>query len=464
MSVGIIRGKDNNLQGHVTIASVQTLSRAKRLAQIPDGRWDVVIADECHWAVSDSWLRVMDHVGVRDVDSSATAVGFTATLTRTDKRGLGDLWDEVCFTRDLQWAIDQGYLVPVTAQTVVVPDLHLEDVKIRNGDLADGDLGKAMAQAKAGPLVAAAYSELARDEKGELRRGICFTPSIELAESFMQDFRAAGIPTELVIGTTPREERQAKYAATVRGTNKVLMSVGVLTTGFDCPPVEVCVMARPTRSPGLYIQCVGRALRLSPETGKESALILDVVGVTNLGLASIVDLELSDPENEVPVGLDELKEPGAARVPGLVPDAPDQIGWAPVDPFNGLRSTVKTKTKRRTAWDVTSGGIPFLRSSSTFAEWIFLWDDGGAWTVGRKPKGSRAQKVASGLSFSDAVREAQALHPRGGRPGAPLMGPATDGQLDTLRRNGIPVHDGMTKDEASNLLDRCFASRALDIR
>lgn len=462
MSIGIIRGKDNELRGHVTVASVQTLSRTRRLHQVPIDRWDVVIADECHWSASDSWQRVMSYAGVNDPDRSTVSVGFTATLTRTDKRGLGDIWDEVCYLRDTRWAIEQGYLVPVTAQTVMIPDLHLEEVKVRNGDLADGDLGRAMAQAKAGPLIAAAYSEMARNEKGELRRGICFTPSIALAESFLLDFRAAGIPTELVIGSTPREERQAKYRATERGDNKVLMSVGVLTTGFDCPPVEVCVMARPTKSPGLWIQCVGRSLRPSPATGKTSALILDVVGASSMGLASIVDLELSDPEEDSPVLLDELSEDGAKRIPGVLPDAPDQVSWVPVDPFNGLVKS-KPKQKRRSGWGQTDRGTFFLHTSTSFTHLVFLWPEkDGRWTVGVKPKQGNASKVATHDTFAVAVKEAEALHPRGGRPPAPLVGPATPGQLRVMEQYGVPVYDGITKQAASEALNILFASRALD--
>jgi hypothetical protein len=463
MSIGIIRGKDNELRGHVTVASVQTLSRTRRLHQVPKDRWDVVVADECHWSASDSWQRIMTYAGVNDPERDTVSVGFTATLTRTDKRGLGDIWDEVCYLKDTRWAIEQGYLVPVTAQTVMIPDLHLEDVKVRNGDLADGDLGRAMAQAKAGPLIAAAYSDMARDENGELRRGICFTPSIALAESFLEDFRAAGIPTELVIGTTPREERQAKYRATERGDNKVLMSVGVLTTGFDCPPVEVCVMARPTKSPGLWIQCVGRALRPSPDTGKTSALILDVVGASSMGLASIVDLQLSDPEEEKAVLLDELTEEGVQRVPGILPDTPDQVSWVPVDPFNGLvKSKPKPKPKRRTAWARTNGGIFFLHTTPTFTDVIFLWPDGDAWTVGIKPRKGSASKVSTHDTFQVAVKTAESLHPRGGRPPSPLMGPPSEGQLRTMQMFGLPVHDGLTKQECSEMLNIAMASKALD--
>ena len=95
LSVGIIRAKDNDLHGDVTIGSVQTLSRQRRLNQIPDGRWDVVIADEVHWSASDSWQRILNHIGLNDPDSSTVGVGLTATLTRTDSRGLGDYWDEI---------------------------------------------------------------------------------------------------------------------------------------------------------------------------------------------------------------------------------------------------------------------------------------------------------------------------------------------------------------------------------
>lgn len=461
LTVGVVQAGRNDLRGHVVVASIQTLSRARRLAHVPQGRFTHLVVDEAHYAAADSWRRVLDHF-------NAPTVGFTATMERTDKRGLGEIWDEVVFKRSTRWAIQEGYLVPVRAQTVVIPELDLSSVKISQGDLADGDLGRAMAQAKAGPLIAQAYNELARNEAGELRRGICFAPTIEVAENFLLDFRDAGIPTELVIGTTPTAERQAKYAATRAGDNRVLMSVGVLTTGFDEPTVEVAIVARPTKSRGLYQQMIGRALRLSPDTGKHDALILDVVGASRLGLSTLVDLRLDEPATDKIEDDEDLDERGSIIIPKVAPETPDEIEFKEVDPFDGTdveevaaRKTLARRTSQTTMWDITEGGIPFLPPSETFLAYVALRKlQDGSWEVWRVPQGSG---TATLLEARRTLAEAMLVAHETRGSILKLAGMASEGQIRFLWRLQVEFdEENLTKQDASKLINRKLASRRLD--
>lgn len=458
LSIGVVQAERNELNRNLTVASIQTLSRQARLDKIPPGRFTHIIADECHYAAAPSWRRVLDHFDV-------PTVGFTATMTRADNKGLGEIWQTIVFERDTRWAIEQGFLVPVEARMVTLDDLDLAKVKTSKGDFADGDLGRAMAQAGAGPLIAKAYLEHCRDDAGELRRGICFTPTIELATSFLEDFRSAGIPTELVIGSTPTSERQARYAATALGTNKVLMSVGVLTTGFDLPAVEVAVIARPTKAKGLFIQMCGRAMRLCPETGKESCLILDVVGSTRLGLAGVVDL-----------GLDKIKldgvvtdlMPSGGIVAVEIPEVPEDIRFTIIDPFTGLRvpdphAAVRKKIMRRARqqaqWSSTDGGTPFLAPCNGYEYWTFLHPEGDGWTVGRMPqKAGRAERLTGSRPFPEAMWFAMESHPTA----TDLAGVMTEGQERFLQQLRIPVVPGMAKAEASRLINQKLGTKRLD--
>lgn len=467
LAIGVIQGPRNELNGEITVASIQTLSRAARLRQVDMNRFNRIICDEAHWAASDSWRRVLEYFGAFDKASGTRVVGFTATMERTDKRGLGEVWDQVVYEKSTRWAIRQGFLVPVRAQTVALPELHLETIKVRNGDLADGDLGRAMAQAKAGPLIAKAYLDLARDDSGELRRGICFAPTIETAEAFMLDFREAGIPTELVIGTTPSGERQAKYAATALGVNRVLMSVGVLTTGFDLPAVEVAVIARPTKSRGLYQQMVGRALRLCPETGKTEALILDVVGASRLGLSTLVDLALDDPEEGELVDSGELDELGnPIMIPHVLPEAPDEVNFKEIDPFDladvdphaATRKKIMRRAKQRDQWIMTDGGTPFLAPTETYEYWTFLHHEAQGWSVGRMPKRGKAERVSSALPFPEAMWLAM----QGAPVASDLEGAMTEGQERFLDQLRIPRTAETTKADASRLINQRLGSRKLD--
>lgn len=455
MSVGIVKAEKHEMGCNVTVASVQTLSRDSRIKRIGDCPWDVVIADECHFSASDSWQKVMTWAGCFEMDSETLSVGFTATLMRTDKRVLGDTWDDVCFYRDTQWAVEAGFLVPVRAQRVKLPDLDLARVRLQNGDYADGDLGKAMAQADACPIIAQAYSQHARNESGELRRGIIFAPTVELAHCLTDEFRKAGIPTETVIGTTPIAERRAIYAATALGENKVISSVGVLVYGFDLPPVEVAVMARPTKSALIYIQAAGRVLRPSPETGKTSALILDVVGASRIGLATPVDLGVAQIAETDEEGRTELLE-GRVRLPGLRPEVPDEIEFVEVDPFAGLRKRITPRG--RTPWLLTKRDeVPFLPGTQT-KDTVFLWPQDGGWTVWRLPRSGCGVQLTEPRVFPLAVQAA--LETWGPKP-AKMTGEATDNQRLLLSRFGVDC-DSLDKQAAGDRISIELTSRRLE--
>ena len=128
-----------------------------------------------------------------------------------------------------------------------------------------------------------AAQELARD-----RRTIAFCVTVRHAENLARALRVVGVPAGIVHGTMPREERKAVLAAFREGKLQALSNVGVLTEGFDDPGVSCIAMARPTRSEGLYAQCVGRGTRLHP--GKRDCLVLDFADVSDLSLASLPSL------------------------------------------------------------------------------------------------------------------------------------------------------------------------------
>lgn len=468
MTVGVIQGERDEKTAQCTVGSVQTLSRQKRLDRLDRGRFDRIICDEAHWADSPSWRRVLTYFGAFEDRSGTCAVGFTATMTRSGNHKLGEIWTDICYQKDTKWAIEQGFLVRPLAQTVVLPDLDLSAVRTRNGDLLDGDLGKAMAQAKAGPLIAAAYNELARDRDGDLRRGILFAPTIETAEAFLLDFRAAGIPTEIVIGTTPRAERQRVYEMTRLGLNTVIASVGVLTTGFDLPAIEVAILARPTKSKGLYQQMAGRVLRPSPVTGKIDALLLDVVGVSRMGLASIVDLRISEEFEKNDADLDDLPAAGP-RMPGLELEAPDQVGFRTVDALSGemadvdehalVRKRLLRKKALTQAWLLTKDGVPFLPATAGFDSTVFLHrEDATCWTVGELPRQGKPIRHEECLPFPLAVEAAIARYPVTPRK---LTGPASESQRSMLANFRVPTTDEMTKQEASELISVELVSRRL---
>lgn len=295
--IGKVKAASNGAGADIVVASVQTLANANRLAgllrtQARYGRIGLVISDECHFAASPSWSRILDAF----TEAGALHLGCTATLARGDGKGLGHIWERVAHTVSTRYLIERGFLAPVEAIQVGL-NVDLSDVKIRQGDFQDGDLGRAMMEAEFHRHVTTAYLKHAAT-----RQGIVFTPTIATAEAAAKGLNEAGIPTAVVSGATPRGERQRIYEGYRNGAIQVLANCMVLTVGFDAPWAEVAVMARPTRSQPLFQQIVGRVLRTHP--GKEKALVLDIVGSTSdHRLATLIDLTDPTEDRRIPCGL-----------------------------------------------------------------------------------------------------------------------------------------------------------------
>ncbi|HEX2642617.1 MAG TPA: DEAD/DEAH box helicase [Thermoanaerobaculia bacterium] len=282
--VGVVKAARNETGPDVVVATVQTLYGGRDVG--PRG---VVICDELHHFASKQNRQLLGRLGV--LDGWVRAAGFTATFTRSDSAKLGNDWS-VVMERDVQWAIEHGYLVDVEARTVVVPDLDLSGVRSSSGDFSDQSLGDAVSASSAAELIPAAWRKYA-----EGRPTILFAPSISSCNELARGLAADGITTETVFGHTPTADRQAIYDRLRNGATKVLASVGVLTEGFDVPAISCAIMARPTKSRGLWQQMAGRALRLFP--GKDNAVLLDITGdALNHSLASITDLTQSKTESE----------------------------------------------------------------------------------------------------------------------------------------------------------------------
>ncbi len=266
----------------VIVASVQTLARAPRRAAID--RIGLVIVDECHRYAAPSFRAVLAHYGCLDGRQTPT-VGFTATLTRMDG-GLPDVWQSVAYSKKIHWMIKEGYLVPPVARSIEVPGLNLTTTRVTGGDLNSGDLAAALDDSHAFTTIADVWCQQAGD-----RPSIMFMPDVATAEKMSAAIgEVCGATSEVITGSTPTGTRRAAYERFRTGETRVLVSCMVLTEGFDAPQTSCVVIGRPTLNPGLYIQMVGRGLRLHP--GKDDCLVLDIAGASlKHNLAGVNDLE-----------------------------------------------------------------------------------------------------------------------------------------------------------------------------
>jgi superfamily II DNA or RNA helicase len=267
---------------HVVVCSIRSL-REERLTRLLEGR-DVglVVYDECHHAAADDNLRVLRQLGAFAPHWTGTLLGFTATTQRGDGQGLDGVFERIVYARSLPEMIADGYLAGLRGFRVATgADL----TRLSGGglDFAEDELAEAVDLEDRNALVARTIQELARD-----RRTIAFCVNVQHARNLARSLNVLGVPAGVVHGAMPPEQRAAELATFRAGKTRVLTNVAVLTEGFDDPEVSCIAMARPTRSEGLYAQCVGRGTRLHP--GKRDCLVLDFADVSSLELCTLPSL------------------------------------------------------------------------------------------------------------------------------------------------------------------------------
>ena len=269
-------------QARVLVCSIRSLHEA-RLANLLRGR-DVglIVYDECHHAAAEDNLRVLRQLGVFEPTFTGTLLGFTATTARGDGQGLEQIFEEIVYSRALPELIEDGFLAPLRGYRVATT-ADLRQLSPAGMDFDEEQLAEAVDIEERNALVARSIQELARD-----RRTIAFCVTVNHARHLAHALNALGVTAGIVHGAMSSELRAQALADFRAGRTQVLTNVGVLTEGFDDPGVSCVAMARPTRSEGLYAQCVGRGTRLHP--GKTDCLILDFVDLTELSLCTLPSL------------------------------------------------------------------------------------------------------------------------------------------------------------------------------
>ncbi|MBQ8360227.1 MAG: DEAD/DEAH box helicase [Oscillospiraceae bacterium] len=265
----------------VTVGSVQTLMREKRLEQFAPDYFDTIIVDEAHHCLSESYQRVLNHF------SEAKVLGVTATPDRGDMRNLGQYFESLAYEYSLPRAIRDGYLSPIKALSIPLK-LDLSGVGVQSGDFKAGDLGTAL-----DPYLHSIADEMLNHCAD--RKTVVFLPLVATSQKFRDILNQKGFRAAEVNGSSSdRAEILADFDA---GKYNVLCNSMLLTEGWDCPSVDCIVVLRPTKVRSLYCQMVGRGTRLSPETGKDHLLLLDFLWHTDrLDLCHPAHLICESPE------------------------------------------------------------------------------------------------------------------------------------------------------------------------
>jgi DNA repair protein RadD len=254
---GIIMGSEKtDLSAACQVASVQTLAQRKGVLD----KVDLIFFDEAHHAAAKSYSDIAAQF------PRARVVGLTATPWRQDGKGLADIFDSHVVVATPKELAEQGYLCPVGGWQF--QSIATDDGEVRGGDYVQSTLDAAGRDVK---LLGSIVGEYVSRAMG--KSAVCFCVSVAASQETAAAFRAAGVAAEHLDGETPKEQRDAMLNRLRSGQTQVVCNCAVLTEGTDIPSLEVCILASPTLSPGLYLQRVGRVLRPSP--GKQMAIIHD---------------------------------------------------------------------------------------------------------------------------------------------------------------------------------------------
>ena len=242
----------------VVVASIQTLTKRDLGAWRPT----FIVADEAHLSVAASWREAFARW------PTAWRLGVTATPERLDGRGLGEIFGEMVLGPTITELTAAGHLVPARVYAPPAPDFST--LPIRGGDFAAPPAAVAQGPQLVGDVVKH-YQRL-----GSGRQAIVFASSIVHAAALGASFCEAEIGVAVLTGKSSPMHRRRCLSELASGRLRVLVNVGVLVEGFDCPPVSYIALARPTASLTIFLQSIGRGLRPSP--GKTDCIIADHAG------------------------------------------------------------------------------------------------------------------------------------------------------------------------------------------
>ena len=294
VTTSVVDAGSKSWGGQFTFAMAPTLSRAGTLQSMP--RLDLLVIDEAHHAVADSYRRIID--GVRDANPDAHVFGVTATPNRGDRKGLRQVFDNVGDQVTLGELIASGHLVP--PRTFIVDIGVQEQLRSVRKTAADYDMG-ALAEIMDRAPVTDEVIRHWRDKAGD-RQTVVFCSTVAHAEHVAAAFNEGNIPAGVIHGDLGFETRRRILASYASEEIRVIVNVAVLTEGWDHPPTSCVVLLRPSSCKSTMIQMVGRGLRTidpaeHPGIVKTDCIVLDfgISSLTHGTLEQDVDLDGRDP-------------------------------------------------------------------------------------------------------------------------------------------------------------------------
>lgn len=284
MKIGILTGeaKENEQDCDVLFASKDTLRQPGELSRFPRDWFNYIVVDEVHHGQSPSYQDVLNYF------SPAFMVGMTATPDRTDRKDIFELFDyNKIYEIPLHDAIERGFLVPYTYYGLT-DDIDYSRIRFENQRYRVDDLERLLIIPERNEAILREYLG-----KGSGDKAIGFCVSIKHAERMAEFFNSRGVPAAAIHSKSPT--RDTDLAAFRADMLQVAFTVDLFNEGMDFPNVRVLLFLRPTESKTVFIQQLGRGLRLC--VGKDRVRILDFIG--NYKRANQIRKYLSKGQREI---------------------------------------------------------------------------------------------------------------------------------------------------------------------
>ena len=261
VTTGVFADNQKDRDTFVICGSIQSI--ALHLDEFKEDEFSYLIIDEAHHAAADTYQKVLSYF------KPDFTLGLTATPERTDEADILDIFKHTVHRLDIQTAVEIGELVPVRCIRIHT-NIDLSKVRFHSVQYHIRDLESKIFVPERNQLIVDTWLQYVKD-----KRTVIFCASVKHAEEIAERLYRAGVTAEAVSGAMKASLRQEVMERFQKGEVKVLCACDLLNEGWDCPETEVLFMARPTMSKVLYIQQLGRGMRLAE--GKESLMVFDFV-------------------------------------------------------------------------------------------------------------------------------------------------------------------------------------------
>jgi DNA repair protein RadD len=264
--------KRRDTQNPVIVASIQSVY--KKACELD--AFNLIMVDEAHLIPleGDGMYRQF-LADAKVINPELRIIGFTATPYRLKTGPIctpDSFLNHICYEVGVRELIRDGFLCPLISKAGRAK-ADMSSLHVRGGEFISDEVESLMDQES---LVSSAASEI-MEYTADRKACLIFSSGVQHGQHIVEVLREEhGVECGFVCGDTPIPERDATLARFKAGELKYLCNVNVLTTGFDAPHIDCVALVRPTMSPGLYYQMVGRGFRLHPS--KENCLVLDFGG------------------------------------------------------------------------------------------------------------------------------------------------------------------------------------------